>query len=195
MEELSQKKVTSTWALILLKNNFTKSYRRWTSVNKKHMRILAIDPGFERMGVAIIDKTVKPKHELVYSNCFKTSAKIPFHERLTLIGKELELIIKKYKPEALAIEKLYFTNNQKTVMGVSEARGVMIYCASHNGLKIFEYTPPQIKIAVTGYGKSTKDGIMSMIPKLIDIKTKTNSDDELDAIAIGITCLACERFK
>lgn len=159
------------------------------------MRILAIDPGFERMGVAILDKSLKPKHDLVYSECFKTSAKIPFHERLTLIGEELERVIKKYKPEALAIEKLFFTTNQKTVMGVSEARGVMIYTASRNGLKIFEYTPPQIKIAVTGYGKSTKDMVISMVRKLIDIKTDTNSDDELDSIAIGITCLACEKFN
>jgi len=132
---------------------------------------------------------------LVYSNCFKTSAKIPFHERLTLIGTEVEKIIKKFKPEALAIEKLYFTTNQKTVMGVSEARGVIVYSASRNGLQIFEYTPPQIKIAVTGYGKSDKSAVMSMVPKLIDIEKPTNSDDELDAIAIGLTCLACERLK
>ena len=159
------------------------------------MRVLAIDPGFERVGIAVIDKTNKQKHLLVYSNCFKTSAKIPFHERLTLIGTEVEKIIKKFKPEALAIEKLYFTTNQKTVMGVSEARGVIVYSASRNGLQIFEYTPPQIKIAVTGYGKSDKSAVMSMVPKLIDIEKPTNSDDELDAIAIGITCLACERFK
>jgi crossover junction endodeoxyribonuclease RuvC len=159
------------------------------------MRILAIDPGFERMGIAILDKSLKPKHDLIFSTCFKTSAKIPFHERLTLIGEELERIIKKFKPEALAIEKLFFTSNQKTVMGVSEARGVMVYTASRNGLKVFEYTPPQIKIAVTGYGKSTKDMVISMVRKLIEIKTETNSDDELDAIAIGITCLACEKFN
>jgi len=154
------------------------------------MRILAIDPGFERIGIAILDKTLKPKHELVYSSCFKTRADIPFHARLTLIGNEIEKIIKKFKPEALAIEKLFFTNNQKTVMGVSEARGVIIYSASRNNLLIFEYTPPQVKIAVTGYGRSTKDGVMSMVPKLIEVRTKVTSDDELDAIAIGITCLA-----
>ncbi len=159
------------------------------------MRILAIDPGFERVGISVIEKTMTPKHNLVYSACFKTSAKIPFHKRLALIGEEVERVIKKFKPEALAIEKLYFTTNQKTVMGVAEARGVMLYCASHNNLSIFEYTPPQIKVAVTGYGKSTKEGVMSMVTKLIEIKTKTSSDDELDAIAIGITCLACERFK
>jgi len=158
------------------------------------MKILAIDPGFERVGIAILEKTGKQKDLLIFSGCFKTSAKIPFHERLTLIGTEVERVIKKYKPKALSIEKLYFTTNQKTVMGVSEARGVIIYSASRNGLQIFEYTPPQIKVAVTGYGKSTKDMVMSMVPKLIELDDNKKGDDELDAIAIGLTCLACERF-
>ncbi len=159
------------------------------------MNILAIDPGYERIGIAVIEKTNKNKDVLVYSSCFKTSEKIPFHERLTLIGTEVERVIKKYKPIALAIEKLYFTTNQKTVMGVSEARGVIIYSASRNGLNIFEYTPPQIKIAVTSYGKSSKQMVMAMVPKLIDIDPKINSDDELDAIAIGLTALACENLR
>lgn len=157
------------------------------------MKIIAIDPGFERVGIAILEKTNTKKHNLLYSNCFKTSAEIPFHERLTLIGKEVEKVIKKYKPEALAIEKLYFTTNQKTVMGVSEARGVIIYSASRNGLDVFEYTPPQIKVAVTGYGKSTKNAVIYMVRKLIDVKETVVSDDELDAIAIGLTVLACEK--
>jgi crossover junction endodeoxyribonuclease RuvC len=159
------------------------------------MRILSIDPGFERVGIAVIEHLPKVKDALVYSTCFKTSAKLPFHERLTAIGHEVELTIKKYKPEALAIEKLYFTTNQKTAMGVAEARGVIIYSASRNGLSIFEYTPPQIKVAVTGYGKADKNMVMSMVPKLISIPTAISSDDELDAIAIGLTCLACERFS
>jgi crossover junction endodeoxyribonuclease RuvC len=159
------------------------------------MRIFAIDPGFERVGIAIIEKTSLKKDILIYSDCFKTSAKIPFCERLKNIGVELEKVIKKYKPIALAIEKLYFTTNQKTVMGVSEARGVMVYTASKNGLAVFEYTPPQIKIAVTGYGKASKEMVMSMVPKLIDIDKKIKSDDELDAIAIGLTCLACEKLS
>lgn len=158
------------------------------------MRILAIDPGFERIGIAIIEKTNLQKDILVFSECFKTSAKIPFHERLRNIGNEVELVIEKYKPVALAIEKLYFTTNQKTVMGVSEARGAIVYVSSKNYLKIYEYTPPQIKVAVTGYGKASKDMIMTMVPKLIDINSETDSDDELDAIAIGLTCLACEKF-
>jgi len=159
------------------------------------MRILSIDPGFERVGVAIIEKTSLKKDVLLFSECFKTSTKIPFCERLKNIGTEIEKVIKKYKPEVLSIEKLYFTTNQKTVMGVSEARGAIIYVSAKNNLRIYEYTPPQIKVAVTGYGKASKEMIMSMVPKLIDIKTKINSDDELDAIAVGLTCLACEGFR
>jgi len=158
------------------------------------MKILSIDPGFERVGIAVIEKTFLQKDILVYSECFKTSAKISFPERLKKIGNEVEKIIKKYKPEVLAIEKLYFTTNQKTAMGVSEARGAIVYIASKNGLLVYEYTPPQVKVAVTGYGKASKEMLMSMIPKLIDIKKGINSDDELDAIAIGLTCLACEKF-
>ncbi|MES2930421.1 MAG: crossover junction endodeoxyribonuclease RuvC [Patescibacteria group bacterium] len=158
------------------------------------MKILSIDPGFERVGIAIIERTPKAKDTLSYSACFKTSAKIPFPERLALIGAEIERIIEKYEPRALGIEKLYFTTNQKTAMGVSEARGVIVYTAARNGLSIFEYTPGQIKTAVTGYGKADKAMVMSMVPKLIKMNAKTDSDDELDAIAIGLTCLACEKF-
>jgi crossover junction endodeoxyribonuclease RuvC len=80
-------------------------------------------------------------------------------------------------------------------MGVAEARGVIIYVATKNNLSVYEYTPPQIKVAVTGYGKASKQMVMSMVPKLICVATYINSDDELDAIAIGLTCLACEKMR
>ena len=158
------------------------------------MRIISIDPGFERIGIAILEKNQGEKETLVFSECFKTTPKISLNERIKNIGEEIEFLIKKYKPNALAIEKLYFTTNQKTVMGVAEARGVIIYCGTKNNLPIFEYTPPQIKVAVTGYGKASKEMVMSMVPKLIEINKKIKSDDELDAVAIGITCLACEKI-
>ncbi len=158
------------------------------------MNILAIDPGYERIGVAVIKHDKKEKDSLVYSSCFKTNVKKVFHKRLVDIGEEIDRLIQKYEPTALAIEKLYFTTNQKTVMGVSEARGVIVYVASKNKLDIFEYTPPQIKVATTGYGKADKKMVMSMVNKLIHIENKSKSDDELDAIAIGITCIACEKF-
>ena len=163
-------------------------------IQKNKMRVLSIDPGFERVGIAVIEKTNLAKDKLIFSTCFKTSPKLSLPERIKNIGLEIEKIIKKYKPEVLAIEKLYFTTNQKTVMGVSEARGAIIYVGSKNGLSICEYTPPQIKLAVTGYGKASKEMIMSMVPKLIEVDKGVNSDDELDAIAIGLTCLACEKL-
>jgi crossover junction endodeoxyribonuclease RuvC len=160
------------------------------------MKIIAIDPGYERLGVAVLEKMPKQKELLLFSECFKTSAKLPHHERLTLIGSRIKEIIKKYKPERLATEKLFFSKNQKTALLVSEARGVILYTGSSLGLEVFEYTPSDIKIAVTGYGKAEKKQIMSMVPKLIQIGPKalsTDSDDELDAIAIGLTHFAIQR--
>lgn len=161
------------------------------------MIILGIDPGFERLGVAILEKEKNSKEKVLFSECFKTSAKLEFGQRLNLIGEEIKRIIKTYKPEVLAIETLFLTTNHKTVMHVAEARGVVIYEATKAGLKIFEASPPQIKIATTGYGKSDKSQIIKMVKMLVDIdKNKIHppngrdSDDELDAIAIAITGLA-----
>ena len=153
------------------------------------MRILGIDPGFERLGVAIIEKN-KTKDLVLFSECFKTSATLEFSERLALIGKEIQRVIKKYKPDVLSIETLFFTTNQKTVMHIAEARGVMIYECAKAGMKIFEASPPQIKIATTGYGKANKEQVMKMVKILVDIDNTKKSDDELDAIATAITASA-----
>jgi crossover junction endodeoxyribonuclease RuvC len=157
------------------------------------MRIISIDPGYERLGIAIVDKTGRGKEMLVFSECFKTSAKLQHHERLALIGNRIKEVIKKYKPEQLATEKLFFSGNQKTAMLVSEARGVILYTGSSLGLDIFEYTPNDVKIAITGYGRSEKRQIIDMVKKLIVVNSKTNSDDEFDAIAIGLTHFAIHR--
>lgn len=156
------------------------------------MIILGIDPGFERLGVAVLEKNKGDKKEkIIFSECFKTSAKLEFSERLFLIGEEIKRVIKKFKPEVLAIETLFFNTNQKTVMRVAEARGVIIYEASLAGLKIFEASPPQIKIATTGYGKANKEQVIKMVKILIDIDpTRKESDDELDAIAMALTAFA-----
>ena len=154
------------------------------------MKILGIDPGFERLGIAIIEKEKNTKETVVFSECFKTSSKLPFGDRLVLIGEEVKNIIKKYKPDVLAIETLFLTTNQKTVMHVAEARGVVLYEAANAGLKIFEASPPQIKIATTGYGKATKEQMIKMVKLLVEIYISKKSDDELDAVAIALTALA-----
>lgn len=166
------------------------------------MKIISIDPGYERVGIAVLEKNRGDRRETVlHSTCFKTSSKLPLTGRVFLIGKEIEETIKKFSPEALAIEKLYFENNAKTAMGVAEARGAILYVAKSFDLEIFEYTPLQIKSAVTGYGKATKDAIHTMVHKLVEVpkelkpaRKSGGQDDEIDAIAVGITCFAYERF-
>ncbi len=158
------------------------------------MKIISIDPGYERLGIAILEKTHGQKDNLIYSECFKTSAEMPFSERLGNIGEKIRTVIEKYYPEAMAIETLFLTTNQKTAMRVSEARGVIIYEAARAGLKIFEFTPLQIKIAVSSYGKADKKQVYLMVKKLIDISEEIKSDDEIDAIAVGLTCLASANF-
>lgn len=156
------------------------------------MILLSIDPGFERLGLAIIEKEGRNKEALLYSECFKTSAKLPHHERLRLIGNKIKDVIEEYKPTELATEKLFFTSNQKTVIPVAEARGVILYIAGLYNMSVCEYSPPQIKVAVTGHGHSDKRQIMDMIPRLITVIKPIASDDEFDAIAIGLThCAIC----
>jgi crossover junction endodeoxyribonuclease RuvC len=159
------------------------------------MKILSIDPGYERVGIAIIEKNLGQKEVLIYSDCFKTSIELPFHLRLNLIGQEIAKVIKEHSPEVLAIETLFFNNNQKTAMKVSEARGAIIYQSVSLGLDLFEYAPLQIKIAVTGYGRSDKKQIIHMIPHLIQINKDIKYDDEYDAIAIGLTYFAHNNNK
>ena len=120
-----------------------------------NMRVLAIDPGFERVGIAVLQKDLRAEN-LLYSDCFTTSSKDEFPDRLYAISKEVLKIIKAHKPHVLAIEKLFFNTNQKTAMRVAEARGVIINSARTRGLDVFEYTPLQVKIAITGYGKADK---------------------------------------
>lgn len=158
------------------------------------MRIISIDPGYERLGIAIIEKNPREKEVLIYSDCFKTSAKLPHHERLGLIGNEIKKVIEEFEPKALALENLFFSNNQKTAITVAEARGVILYQAALHTLPVYEYGPGQIKVAVTGYGKSDKDQIIAMIPRLIKLEKDIKHDDEYDAIAVGLTCFATERF-
>lgn len=155
------------------------------------MRIISIDPGYERLGIAIIEKT--KKEELLFSECFKTKSTLPFVDRLALVGREVARVIEEYSPKALAIENLFIETNQKTAMRVAEVRGAILYQARILGLEIYEYTPLQIKVATTGYGKATKTQVMTMVKKLVSGAESIKQDDEMDAIAIGLTHFAYVR--
>jgi crossover junction endodeoxyribonuclease RuvC len=157
------------------------------------MKILSIDPGFDRLGVAVIEKK-SGMENLVYSDCFTTDKELSYPERINLVSEEIERLVAKYSPSAFASESLFFANNQRTAIDVAGVRGVILSAVERSKIPIFEYTPLQIKIAVTGYGKSTKRQVMDMIPRLIKMDKKKALDDEYDAIAVGLTCLASEKI-
>lgn len=159
------------------------------------VRILGIDPGFDRLGICILDKE-ENKETLIYSTCIQTSKKDSFEKRLFFAGDELRKVIEKHKPEELAIEKLFFTKNQTTAINVAEIRGVILYLSYINNLSINEYSPPEIKLAVTGYGRATKQDMAIMIPKILNSQIKGNLlDDELDSIAIALTHSAHRKIR
>lgn len=160
-------------------------------------RVLACDPGFERLGVAVLEKnysTNSKQEKFLYSDCIRTDAALPFHRRLQIIGSAVELLLKEWRPDAVALEDVYFAKNEKTAMKIAEVRGMLTYLAVLQGLPLFEYSPAEVKAAVTGYGKGDKRAVAVMVPKLIALPQKKRLDDELDAIAVGLTCLASARF-
>jgi crossover junction endodeoxyribonuclease RuvC len=151
-------------------------------MRNRDQKILGIDPGYDRVGIAIVEK-----EKLIYSECFETNRNDLFEDRLLAISKKIENIIKEFSPQALAIETLFLNNNQKTAMRVAEARGVIIVEARKNGLEISELSPLEVKVAITGYGKSDKKQIQNMVTRLVKIEKKKILDDEYDAIAIALT--------
>jgi len=160
------------------------------------MKTLSIDPGYDRVGIAVLEKNKGDKKETrLFSECFTTDKALSLYDRIFLIAQELEAVIKQYKPQRFAIENLFHTKNTKTVMAVAEARGVIIFIARKHNLEINEYTPPQIKNATTGYGKATKQQVYSMVSRLVDLPPHIKQDDEIDAIAVGITDLAHAQIK
>ncbi len=159
------------------------------------MVVLGIDPGYERLGIAIVEK--KPEDKvglLLYSSCFKTSSTLPFEDRLQLLGEEVERVIEQFQPNILSIEKLFFNSNQKTATNVAEARGVIIYEAKRALLEVFQFTPLQVKTSLSGYGRASKDQLTKMVNLLIKIDKKISYDDEYDAIALCLTYLANSNY-
>lgn len=156
------------------------------------MKVLGIDPGFGRCGVALVEKT-GGKEVLLYSSCIETSAQSDFPSRLLEVANECGRLMKQFAPDCVAMEKLYFSNNQKTAMQVAEVRGALINCASGFGIPVAEYTPGEIKSAVASSGRADKKQIAQMLHMLIKIEKKIEHDDEYDAIAIALTHLARAR--
>jgi crossover junction endodeoxyribonuclease RuvC len=156
------------------------------------MRILAIDPGYGRLGMAVIEgDPSKPTH--VWSDCVEPPKGAP-SVRLSIVYKSVLNAITEYMPDRIALEALFFSTNVKTALGVAEARGAVLAAAGSVGIEVTEYSPQEVKLAVTGYGAADKKAVDAMIPHLIVLPEKKRLDDELDAIGLGIAALTKRNF-
>lgn len=150
------------------------------------MRILGIDPGTGILGFGVIDIDEKQKAGLVDAGVIRTPAKQPDSERLLTIYNELSEIIKQSSPNVMAVEKLFFSQNVTTAMSVSQARGVVLLCGKQNNLELHEYTPLQIKQALTGYGRAEKKQMQEMVKIVLGLGEVPKPDDCADALAAAI---------
>ena len=149
------------------------------------MRILGIDPGYAITGFGVVDYDGY-KFSPVKFGAITTKAGTDFPLRLKTIYDDLTELLNITKPDCLAIERLYFTTNQKTAIDVAQARGIVVLAATQFGLPIYEYTPLQVKQSVVGYGKAEKKQVMEMTRSLLNLKEVPKPDDAADALAIAI---------
>lgn len=151
------------------------------------MIVIGIDPGIAKIGFAVIENK---GNKVIDYGCITTSKENNTGERLEKISQEISKLIKQYKPKVLAIENLYFFKNLKTAMPVSQAKGVILLTASQNKIPVFEFTPLQMKMAVTGYGRAEKKQVQKMIKLQLNLKeTKDKGkrqDDAIDALGIAL---------
>jgi len=150
------------------------------------MRIIGIDPGIARTGWGIIEKN-NSNVKAVQFGCFQTQAKEQIPNRLKYIFSFLTQLIEEYRPDSLAIEELFFNTNAKTALIVGQARGVVILTAALKGIPVSIYTPLQVKIAITGYGRAEKSQIGQMVKVLLKLSSIPAPDDTADALAIALT--------
>lgn len=149
------------------------------------MVILGIDPGLAIVGYGVIDYTNGRFKTLAYG-AITTPAHTPVEKRLALIYRDMKDLIGKYRPEEVAVEELFFTNNVTTGIAVAEARGVILLACEQQGLAFYEYTPMQVKQAVAGYGKAEKKQVLLMVQSILGLKQMPKLDDTADALAIAI---------
>ena len=149
------------------------------------MIILGIDPGYAIVGWGLVQYEHGRFRPLRFG-AITTPAEMPFADRIDAIYRELTAILAATKPDAMAVERLYFQNNQKTAIDVAQARGVVLLAAKHQEVAVYEYTPLQAKSAVTGFGRAEKPQVMEMTRRLLGLKEVPKPDDTADALAIAI---------
>lgn len=154
------------------------------------MRVLGIDPGYAIVGYGVVDY-IGNKFNVIEYGAVTTQAGVPFDRRLETIYDDITAIMLRTSPQALSMEKLFYNNNAKTVIDVSQARGVLMLAARKNGLEVFEYTPLQVKQSVVGYGRAEKKQVQEMTRRILGLESIPKPDDTADALAIAICHAHC----
>jgi len=152
------------------------------------MIFLGLDPGSERTGYGIVEKHPRSKLKCLVYGCITTPRIKSKSERLLLLEKEIRKLLKKYKPDAAAVESLFFFKNLKTAMPVSEARGVLLLALAQCKIPIYEFSPLQVKMTIAGYGRAEKKQVQRMVKETLSLQEMPKPDDAADGLAIAIAC-------
>ena len=149
-------------------------------------RVLGIDPSLTRCGVGVVDVTTARKAALVHYGVIRTAPEMPLEQRLLVIGQGITALIEEYRPQALALERVFAQNNLRTVMGTAQVSGVALHMAAASGLDVGLHTPSEVKAAVTGYGAADKAQVASMVAKILGLDEVPKPADAADALALAI---------
>ena len=158
------------------------------------MRILGIDPGFAITGYSVIDYEGN-RFKLITSGAIETKAGVSFPLRLTKIYDDMKMLVNEYKPDAISVEELFFNNNIKTGINVTQARGIVLLVGCKAGIPTYEYTPLQVKQAVVGYGRAEKKQVQKMVQSILKVEKVPKLDDITDSMAIAICHAHSARFS
>lgn len=154
------------------------------------MKILGIDPGYDRCGIAVLECAPSAHEVVLASGCITTSSTDAFEQRLVAVVSGVTEWIQKYNPDVCVLERLFFTKNQKTAMRVAETRGALLAAVTGLGVRVLEFGPGEIKVAITGNGRATKEQMIKMVQHIARLKETKGYDDEYDAVAVALTASA-----
>ena len=157
------------------------------------MIILGLDPGSAKTGYGIIEKRLRSKLECITYGCITTPQSKSNSERLLILEKGLTAVLKRYQPDVAAVEKLFFFKNLKTVMPVSEARGVLLLTLARHNIPMHEFTPLQVKMTIAGYGRAEKKQVQRMVKEILALPEIPKPDDAADGLGLAITCSLVHR--
>ena len=149
------------------------------------MRVIGIDPGYAIVGFGILDY-IKGGFAVIDYGAITTASDLPIEKRLDVIFSDLSALLAEYKPDLAGVERLFFTANHKTAMDVAHARGVILLALSQAGVALKEYTPLQVKMSVTGYGKAVKKQVQEMTRNILRLREVPKPDDTADALAVAV---------